>query len=117
MAAPCCSFCIKPDEAVETLVAGPGVYICNECVGLCQVLIETKPRTSNRPRMTAWEATETLEDALASLPRVAATARQVEDSLYGWVGRARQLGASWASIGAALGMTRQSAWERFAADV
>src|ERR1700733_8231487 len=28
----CCSFCSKDKETVTKLVAGPGVYICNECV-------------------------------------------------------------------------------------
>ena len=30
-----CSFCGKSDDQVKRLVAGPGVYICNECVELC----------------------------------------------------------------------------------
>ncbi len=34
-----CSFCGKPQEEVERLIAGPGVFICNECIELCQSLI------------------------------------------------------------------------------
>ena len=30
-----CSFCGKAQKQVKALIAGPGVYICNECVGLC----------------------------------------------------------------------------------
>ena len=30
-----CSFCGKIATEVEHVIAGPGVYICNECVGLC----------------------------------------------------------------------------------
>lgn len=30
-----CSFCEKPRDEVRKLIAGPTVYICNECVGLC----------------------------------------------------------------------------------
>ena len=30
-----CSFCGKSQEEVAKLVAGPGVYICNECVSRC----------------------------------------------------------------------------------
>ena len=41
---------------------------------------------------------------------------QVEQNLTGWVRRARALGVTWARIGAALGMTRQSAWERFSGE-
>ena len=36
----CCSFCGKPQEAVERLIAGHGVYICNECVDLCMTILE-----------------------------------------------------------------------------
>lgn len=35
-----CSFCSKGQERVRRLIAGPGaVYICNECVGLCEQII------------------------------------------------------------------------------
>ena len=34
-----CSFCGKRREEVEKLIAGPGVYICSECVGLCDSII------------------------------------------------------------------------------
>lgn len=34
-----CSFCGKPQNLVVKLIAGPGVYICNECVELCETLI------------------------------------------------------------------------------
>ncbi len=35
-----CSFCGKVQEQVKKLVAGPGVYICNECIELCNEIIE-----------------------------------------------------------------------------
>lgn len=35
-----CSFCGKSSDEVKKLVAGPGVYICNECVALAQEIIE-----------------------------------------------------------------------------
>ena len=35
-----CSFCGKPQGAVQRLIAGPGVYICDECVDLCLQIIE-----------------------------------------------------------------------------
>lgn len=37
---PVCSFCGKPQEQVRRLVAGPGVFICDECVELCREIIE-----------------------------------------------------------------------------
>ena len=107
-----CSFCLKPDHEVTTLVAGPGVYICDGCVELCVQLIATKP-SSGVPRLAPWEHDLGQEELLATLPRVAAAGAQVERNLVEWVRRARAAGITWARIGEALGMTRQSAWERF----
>lgn len=36
----CCSFCGKPQEAVGRLIAGNGVYICDQCVDLCMAILE-----------------------------------------------------------------------------
>ena len=35
-----CSFCGKNDDQVEKLIAGPGVHVCDECIDLCQKIIE-----------------------------------------------------------------------------
>ena len=37
-----CSFCGKTQDNVRKIVAGPGVYICNECIGLCNEIIEAE---------------------------------------------------------------------------
>jgi hypothetical protein len=108
-----CTFCFKPSTGVQTLVAGPGVFICDECVMLCQVVIQNKPTSSPAP-LAPWDHVNQLDDVLATLPRVAMASAQVEATLAGWVGRSRSLGATWARVGEALGMSRQSAWERFA---
>jgi hypothetical protein len=42
-----CSFCGKPRAEVKTLIGGPGVCICDECVGLCNDIVD-KERTANR---------------------------------------------------------------------
>ena len=57
-----------------------------------------------------------MDDAalLAHLPRIEAVRDQVDDDLRAWVAEARLRELSWDKIGAALGMKRQSAWERFA---
>jgi ATP-dependent protease Clp ATPase subunit len=121
-----CSFCLKPSTEVATLVAGPGVYICNECVALSTQLIDSKPPTESKsptegeaapaPQVASWDLVNNVEEVLAALPRMAAVRGQVEQTLTGWVRRARVLGATWARIGEALGMTRQSAWERFSGE-
>ena len=35
-----CSFCGKTQKQVKKLIAGPGVYICDECIDLCNEIIE-----------------------------------------------------------------------------
>ena len=35
-----CSFCGKPQESVRRIIAGPGVYICDECIALCNGIME-----------------------------------------------------------------------------
>ena len=113
----CCSFCFKPDTQVERLVAGPAVYVCNECVDLCcEVIAATPEGPVSGARVMPWEHAQTVEAALAHLPNVAREQAQVEEAMLGWVRHARRLVATWAQVGGALGITRQSAWERFAAE-
>jgi hypothetical protein len=39
-----CSFCGKEEHRVSRLVAGPGVYICDRCVALCNEVLASGPR-------------------------------------------------------------------------
>ena len=109
-----CTFCLKTPGQVETMVAGAGVFICNECVALCVELIEAKP--AGKPKIRSWKKLLSDDDLLATLPRVAAVSRQVEGELAAAVTEARERGITWTRIGAALDMTRQSAWERFSGE-
>ncbi|MFM2220682.1 MAG: ATP-dependent Clp protease ATP-binding subunit ClpX [Verrucomicrobiota bacterium] len=42
-----CSFCGKGHSEVKKLIAGPGVYICNECVDLCVSILDKELRTAD----------------------------------------------------------------------
>jgi ATP-dependent Clp protease ATP-binding subunit ClpX len=42
----CCSFCGKSQREVQKLIAGPTVYICNECIGLCSDIIDEELQRS-----------------------------------------------------------------------
>ena len=68
------------------------------------------------PQVAPWEQEATVDEVLANLAPVAAAGAQLERTLAAWVGKARGLGATWAQVGQALGMTRQSAWGRFSGE-
>ncbi|HEX8304691.1 MAG TPA: ClpX C4-type zinc finger protein [Jatrophihabitans sp.] len=109
-----CSFCAKPDHEVAKIIAGPGIYICDECVRLCNEILSSASESAGDapPELPYWQAM-TDQQLLDHLPKIARVAGQVEGSLTIWVRRVRGRGVSWARIGEALDMTRQSAWERF----
>ena len=115
-----CSFCLKSNTQVRKLIAGPGVYICDQCVDLCVQIMAAEMDKAGEPpepeRARLWDRFVSVEEALELLPKIAAAGTQVEENLTALVRRARALGATWAKIGEALGMTRQSAWERFSGE-
>ncbi len=47
-----CSFCGKDQEQVKKLIAGSGVYICNECIELCYEIIEEELKTEHKAIFT-----------------------------------------------------------------
>jgi len=49
----CCSFCGKYQNEVEKLIAGPQVFICNECISLCNDILdeEAQPTVTSEPTM------------------------------------------------------------------
>ncbi|MDO5719388.1 MAG: ATP-dependent Clp protease ATP-binding subunit ClpX [Actinomycetaceae bacterium] len=63
-----CSFCGKSQKQVVKLIGGPGVYICNECIELCNDLIEE-------------EMAQSKQETLTELPRP----REIYDFLNGYV--------------------------------
>ena len=65
-----CSFCGKSQEQVRKLIAGQGVYICDECINLCQEIIEEEMLEAPRPKAPA-----------PKLPKP----RQIKDSLDQYV--------------------------------
>jgi ATP-dependent Clp protease ATP-binding subunit ClpX len=114
-----CSFCAKPSSAVAKVIAGPGVYICNECIQLCNDILEEEQQQASSQAGTQLPAREeamTDEEILALLPRIASVSAQTDTSLQRMVTVLRGRGVTWARIGAALQITRQSAWERFSGE-
>jgi ClpX C4-type zinc finger len=107
-----CTFCFKSQHEVRKLISGPAgvfIFICDECVDLCNEIIAdraprvAKPSPEGLPTERLLERLRPIEDTI-----------QGKGSQLQWVVdllRSREV--SWAQIGAALGISRQSAWERF----
>jgi ATP-dependent Clp protease ATP-binding subunit ClpX len=52
---PRCSFCAKRQEEVRKLIAGPGVYICDDCIVLCKNIIDKEWDDGQRKRSTPFK--------------------------------------------------------------
>ncbi len=110
-----CSFCGKPDNKVSRIVAGPGVFICNECVELSATVIadaaRAAPEDSARLRRNYHD--RPAKEILAMLPALSRSAARVEAELAGWIRRLREQGTDWTTIAATLGTTADAARQRF----
>lgn len=91
-------------------MAGPGVFICEECIRLANEVLEGE--------RTSFVSSEADDGTL--LAQLGLAGRQIsgaERHVRGAVVELRRRGMSWAQIGHALGISRQSAWERFSGEL
>ena|SRR5215469_17488811 len=107
-----CSFCLKSQHEVAKLIAGPGhLFICDECVALCDEYVAGRtPKIDHEQFKLANIPTERL---LGRLKPIELTLQGMGNQLEKAVEELRGREVSWARIGEALGVSRQSAWERF----
>ena len=68
-----CSFCGKSQEQVKRLIAGPNVYICDECIELCNEILEEEFSIFKKEDADQW--------SLESLPKPA----EIKDILDAYV--------------------------------
>ena len=62
-----CSFCGKSQKQVKKLIAGPGVYICDECIDLCNEIIEEELAESSEVKLDDLPALSRRRYLMASL--------------------------------------------------
>jgi ATP-dependent Clp protease ATP-binding subunit ClpX len=115
-----CSFCGKSQHEVKKLIAGPAVFICNDCVGLCDKILaaetEADAKTAAPEAKPDFATPDTYPtDRLLALLASAETAfERVGEQVQHYVDTLRDREVSWADIGKTLGVSRQAAWRRFA---
>ena len=107
-----CSFCGKSQHKVEKLIAGPGCFICDECVGLCDKVLAGEP-LPGAPYSGFKPLERPTEDLLELLPSVNFATEASRNFLQSVVETLRGREVSWQVIADQLGVSRQSAWERF----
>lgn len=107
-----CSFCGIPAAQVDRLIAGPGVYICNDCVGLCNQLLA-------KESVVAFDELDEKDDEalLAGMARLDASRHQVAAAVDAHARVLRSRGVPWSRLGETLGISRQSAYQRFSGEV
>lgn len=108
-----CSFCGKAGSKRNRLAGGLGAMICFECLEWYYEDSRSPKRVAARTRAVWDEMSDT--ELLSKLPLIVRSAEQNSEFLNDWVALIRERKVSWAHIGKALGVSRQAAWERFAA--
>ncbi len=70
-----CSFCGKPQSEARRLIAGPGVYICDECIELCMSILEDESNLNNRK--------SSYSETSAVLPKPQEVKKQLDEYVIG----------------------------------
>ena len=87
-----CSFCGKSQEQVRKLIAGPGVYICDECVELCNEILDEElldaannPANSSppKPEQTPKRRTNSANLSLNQIPKPREIKKYLDDHVIG----------------------------------
>ena len=84
-----CSFCGKSQEQVRKLIAGPGVYICDECVELCNEILDEElleaptSATSSRPPESSKRRSQGDRLSLGQLPKPTEIKKYLDEYVIG----------------------------------
>ncbi|AOY82304.1 MAG: ATP-dependent protease ATP-binding subunit ClpX [Moorea sp. SIOASIH] len=86
-----CSFCGKSQEQVRKLIAGPGVYICDECVDLCNEILDEElldsgapaPQPAPRPEPAKKRRPRANRISMNQIPKPREIKRYLDDHVIG----------------------------------
>ncbi|HCR43220.1 MAG TPA: ATP-dependent Clp protease ATP-binding subunit ClpX [Ruminococcaceae bacterium] len=71
----CCSFCGKPQSEARRLIAGPGVFICDECIELCMSILNDEKNLCSKK--------ENYSESVSELPKPHEIKKQLDDYVIG----------------------------------
>ena len=108
-----CSFCKKNNTQVKKLIAGPGVYICDECVTLCDQIIATETTPEEVAQRRKEAADPTPDVLLQRLTAMADTAAAVEADLRRCVERILAEGGTLEQVALTLAISEDEVRLRF----
>jgi len=82
-----CSFCGKSQEQVRKLIAGPGVYICDECVDLCNEILDEElfnaPAINNRKESAPEQRKKSSTLNLNQIPKPREIKKYLDENVIG----------------------------------
>jgi len=108
-----CSFCGQNNEQVKKLIAGPGVYICDECIGLCNTVLEQEASGPTPAAPAPSLDSAPLDTLVGIFGAMARTARSMEDQLAEWARKLATRGVPVATLASHAGITEAEARDRF----
>ena len=74
-----CSFCGKSEAMVHKLIEGPGVYICDECIALCNDILAEANRSARKPQNSACNN----NNMLVVIPSIIGGYNNIKNNLTG----------------------------------
>ncbi len=78
-----CSFCGKHSGEVERMIAGPGVYICNECIELCNDVLNDEPPMPRSERHSHSSSRKSASAPQQEIPKPAEIKKVLDDYVIG----------------------------------
>src|SRR5262245_41298016 len=103
-----CSFCGKSQHDVKKLIAGPAVFICDECVALCTTIIAETPDPVPDPKAAPakidWPSNLPTANLLALVKAQEKSSAASAEQLQKTIDILRKREVSWQVIGDALGI-------------
>ncbi|MGP4969023.1 ClpX C4-type zinc finger protein [Glutamicibacter ardleyensis] len=109
-----CSFCFNRSDRENRVITGPGVTICESCIKEASNIIIASDVKRQEKTYADQLKDLPVQELLSGLEEIHSGVQIAQERLVAWVAELRKRDVSWAKIAEILGVTRQTAWEKFA---